>query len=121
MTATDAVLATAEQFRAAQVEACQWLRAHTSYPPNRFQTAIVTMDGDQAVRFTERLIEGDPTGFARLAEIGELWWSLEAAVLREQWAHLFSGVCQAYARWTLAAAGIADPVAFANRPRPGSS
>jgi hypothetical protein len=112
-------LATPAEFRAAQVEACRWLREHTGYSPGRFHAAVATMDGDEALAFSRRLIVGSvPYGFERLDQVGQLWWSLEAAALRERWRHLFGPLELAAARWRLRGAGITDPDAFANGPQP---
>ncbi|MCE0767409.1 hypothetical protein LWC35_31585 [Pseudonocardia kujensis] len=97
-----------------------WAQHDTSYPPNRFEQAIAEMSGEDACSFTRKLIiSADPDGalgFRRLAELGQLWWSVEACVLRARWRELFDEPLREAARFRLSQAGIPRPDEFANRP-----
>lgn len=95
--------ALAEQFRTACLETVESLTP-VGYPA-RFAQGIRRRSGEQTVEFVTGLILGAPAegapGYRRLVRAGRADDTLEAAVLREQWAPLFAADVAEVARWRL--------------------
>lgn len=100
-------MATEKEFTEAMMDICRQAK-RIGYRPGRFQQMILDKGGLRTAQDLLGSSKASADGFTTLWELGRLDLSMEALVLRERWATLFTEAERAEARRRLREMGFED-------------